>query len=323
MKTSLSLLLFCFLFSAASGIAGAAEPYPVIVSILPQKYLAERIGGQAIKVTALVGPGAEPHTYEPTPTQMREASRASIYFTLGLPFEESWVPRLAGAAPNLAVISTIEGIVRTKEQHHHDHGENGPHGQDAALHHEDEEHDHDHDHGHGHDHGTDEDPHTWLSPRLVRKIAAVMTDHLCEALPAHAETFRANAAVLDKEIEDLDRTIIEKFKPFPPENRFFLTFHPSWGYFAADYDLTELAIEVEGKEPSAKAMVKITDEAKRHGLKTIFIEPQFSRSAAKAIAENIGAKIVEANPLEENWFTLMNTFADALAISFSENRPPR
>lgn len=277
--------------------AKAAEPLSVVVSILPQKYLVERIGGEAVKVVALVGPGAEPHTYEPTPSQMKEAARANIYFSMGVPFEDAWVARITGSADNLKVISIIEGITRIsgdcdREDHHHEDCTPGG-----------------------------EDPHTWLSPLLVRQMAALLTRELSAALPENAEVFKANAAALDKEIEELDKTIASKFQNIAPERRYFLTFHPTWGYYAKQYGLTELSIEVDGKEPSAKAMANIIKTAREYGLSAIFVEPQFSQSAARAIAENIGAKIVEVNPLEENWFELMNTFTDALVAAFAANAP--
>ena len=299
-------------FAAENGAATPSSPLPVLVSIAPQKFLLERIAGKAVEVTVLVRPGSDPHVYEPSPSQVRAASASAIWFTIGVPFEDVWQPRITANAPKLAVVSLISGITRLQ-------GEGADHEAEQAGHEEKTHghHDHEAEHGHGqaHAHGG-EDPHVWLSPMLVRKMLPQMTRALANALPERAAEFRANAKALDAELEALDATLALRFQPFPPEQRVFLTFHPSWRYFAHNYQLTELSIEVEGKEPSPRKLQEIMNVAKAHGITTVFAEPQFPKGAARAIADTLGARVVEADPLAEDLLALYASMAEKLVQSF-------
>lgn len=345
---------------AAAPATGAqtahTKPLQVIVSIAPQKYMLERIAGDAVAVAVLVKPGADPHSYEPTPTQMRACAEASLYFTIGVPFEEVWLPRIAGVAPNLAFASTIKGINRLSfaddglllanarltrdaaakaggsaegahknpaEDHAGAHaakapvqeaGKNGAAGPgDIPGYAEHDGHDEHGDHEHG---GVD--PHVWLSPMLVRQMLPGIARELGKALPEKAAEFRAAAQTFGDELEALDQKLAEKFDAFPHQKRVFLTFHPSWRYYAHNYGLTELTIEVEGKEPGPRAMKTIIDTARAYGITTIFVEPQFPKAAAGAIATNIGAKVVEADPLAEDLPGIYTGMAEKLAASFTK-----
>ena len=166
----------------------------------------------------------------------------------------------------------------------------------------------------GHEHG--EDPHVWLSPMLVRGMLPHITKALVAAMPEKAEMFRANAQALSDELEALDAELAAVFREIPRNNRVFLTFHPAWRYFAHNYELTELAIESEGKEPGPKTMKMIIDEARRYGLTVIFVEPQFPKAAAEAVAANINASVAVLNPLAEDLPANLRETAKALASSF-------
>lgn len=306
------LFLLCLPVCATAADA-PARPLPVIVSIAPQKYILERIAGNAVAVTVLVKPGADPHSYEPSPSQMRAVGGAAAWFTIGVPFEDVWLPRLTGDKKTLPVISSIKGIERLhfkdtrflltvlasqKSDHKGQRAEPQDSGNRPEQAHE------------------SEDPHVWLSPMLVRQMLPHLAKELGNLLPEQRRTFRANAKAFADELAALDAEIASQFSPFPPEQRIFMTFHPSWGYFAHNYQLTELAIEVDGKEPGAKTLKRIIDIARGYGIHTIFVEPQFSKNAAKAIADSIGAAIVEVDPLAENLVETYTSLADKLAASF-------
>ncbi len=153
---------------------------------------------------------------------------------------------------------------------------------------------------------------------LVRDMLSDMARELGKLMPEYAGEFRANAKAFAAELEELDSRLAERFSEFPREKRVFLTFHPSWRYFAHNYELTELAIEVEGKEPGPQSMKTIIDAAKAYGIRTIFIEPQFPKTAAQAIADNIGAKVAVADPLAENLSALYEDMANKLIESFKQ-----
>jgi zinc transport system substrate-binding protein len=303
---ALVVLLTAAWWSGPARAAGAA-PLPVLASIAPQKYMLERIAGDSIAVTVLVKPGSDPHSYEPGPSQMRQAAQSAAWFTIGVPFETIWLERIKGVSPKLRIISCIKGIQRLPfggddgqgqaEEGHDDAGE-------AA-------------HGHDRDHGA-LDPHVWLSPMLAREMLSTMARELGKLLPDKAESFRAKAQAFAGELEELDRELALRFLDVPEGKRVFLTFHPSWRYFAFNYGLRELAIEEEGKEPGPKRMKDIIDTAKACGIRAVIIEPQFSGSAAAAIAESLGARVLRADPLAEDLPALYRDFADKLLQAFPQ-----
>lgn len=322
------LSLLCLIFSSPA----LAAPLTVVVSIAPQKYLVDRITGDSVPVTVLATSGSDPHSYEPSPSQMRACATASLYFTIGVPFEDAWLPRLKGAAPSLTLVSGIQGIKRltyddaarhaslnleepgASAQGQTSQREEKKHGEEA---HDGRGHNEASHEGHGHDEHA-EDPHVWLSPMLMRHMAGVMTKALCKADPASAPVFRANLAALESDIDAMDADIAGKFAAFPENKRVFLTFHPSWRYFSHNYSLTDFAIEVDGKEPGPKKMAALITTAKRHGIKVLIVEPQYPKTAATAIAREVGATVVTLDSLNENWPATMHSLTDALVEAFGQ-----
>ena len=325
--------LLCFLLRAedeavAAPLPAVTAPLPVVVSIAPQKYLVERIAGNTVSVSVLVTPGSDPHSYEPTPAQMKDCANAALYFTIGLPFEDAWLPRLGGAVKDLKVASMIKGIQRLPStdadghpagahEEKSDHGKKEAHDADDHGHGHSREHGDSPAHGHGHTH-EGEDPHVWLSPMLVRAMLPGIARELGRALPGQAPLFRANAEKLSAELEALDAELAQKFNAVPPDKRVFLTFHPAWRYFAYNYGLRELSIEVEGKEPGPKTMKAVVDAARTYGLTVIFAEPQFPKATAQAIAANIGAKVETLDPLAEDLPANLRHVSDILLASFTQ-----
>ena len=116
----LTIGLTLFLLSMIRVTAQEAEPIEVFVSIVPQKYFLERIGGESVKVSVMVQPGANPATYEPKPRQMVALTKAKAYFAIGVPFEAAWLNRISAVNPRMMVIQTEEGIEkRIMEDHIH------------------------------------------------------------------------------------------------------------------------------------------------------------------------------------------------------------
>lgn len=273
------LLVLCFLPGFLPSAGEAWEKPDVFVSVLPQKYFVRQIAGDAFRIQVMVEPGASPATYEPRPRQMTELSTARAYFAIGVPFEETWLPRFLAANPDLPVIPTQEGIPRTAMATH------------------------DHD---GLEHGMPEngktrrpDPHIWLSPRLVALQARNILLGLCRVFPEQAPLFRENFRRFMTDLAALDTELMERLDPLT--KRQFVVFHPSWGYFAHDYGLEQVAIEVEGKAPKQKELLELVAEGRAEGWKAIFVQPQFSQKAARTLARDMGAQVIPLDPLAENW----------------------
>ncbi|OBQ57607.1 metal ABC transporter solute-binding protein, Zn/Mn family [Halodesulfovibrio spirochaetisodalis] len=207
---------------------------------------------------------------------------------------------------------------------HEEHAQHTGHNDKAHAPHEHHDHDHEkhHDHeAHGHDHSGHShagmlDPHVWLSPRWVKAMSKPTRLALTKIAPEHAKQYRINTRAFTKRLDELDKEIHAIFAPVPMEKRVFMVFHPSWGYYAMTYNLIQLPIEFEGKEPTPKVLAQITEIAKERHLRTIFVQPQFSQSSAKTIAASIDGTVVTADPLAENWEENLRTVSKKLAASF-------
>lgn len=287
---------------AMAGSAKAADPMKVAVSILPQQFLLEQIGGDYVEVQVMIPPGASPHHFEPSTRQMAQLADAELYFSIGINFENSWMSRFIAANQDMTVIDSSKGIerryMRAHEAHSHDHGHNHDH------HHGESSHGHGHDHQHG---GTD--PHIWLSPVLMRIVAQNVRDALIEHRPEHAEQFRENFEQLAVEINQLDTEILAKLTPIPEQRRVFLVFHPAFGYFADAYGFRQIAIETEGKEPGPRTLAAIIDQVKERNIRTIFSEPQFPQQSANVIAREIDGNVETLDPLNPDWIEGMRAIA--------------
>jgi len=156
------------------------------------------------------------------------------------------------------------------------------------------------------------DPHIWLSPRLVKKQVRIIAKTLIEEDPNHKNTYQKRLAKFERELDELDNKISQLFQK-KEGGREFLVFHPAWGHFASTYGLKQIAVEKEGKEPSAKDMATLLTYVKGRGLKTIFVQPQVSERSAMSIARDIVGQVETADPLNENW--AKNLEAVALKIS--------
>ncbi len=293
-----------------------SEPLDITVSILPQEYFVEKIGGDRVEVNIMVEPGASPATYEPKPQQMKALSEAEAYVSIGVPFEKAWMEKIKGANPQMLVIDSDQGIERMEMVAHHHHDED--HGEEEAEHaHEDEK-----AAGEGHDHGEETlDPHIWLSPQLGKVQAENIYQGLVKIDPENEAEYQANLEQFLTEIDQLDQQIKQNLAGI--ENRQFIVFHPAWGYFARDYDLEQVSIEVGGQEPSAAELGEIVKEAQEENIKVIFAQPEFSTQSAETIAQEIGGKVLLITPLAPDWsnnlLQVSQTFAEVLQKEGNRN----
>jgi len=270
----------------------SAQPISVFVSVIPLETFVSRIGGDHVRVRALVQSGQDPHSYEPTARQIAALSDADLYVRIGVGFELAWMPRLMAANSGMRVLDARDGIELRPEDENHHHGH------------------HHHDHGQHQDSG-DADPHIWTSPRRVKIMGARIRDALSELAPEHALDFATNFDRFAADLDALDSAIRERLSGV--ENRRFMVYHPAWGYFADDYQLVQVAIEREGKEPGARALAGLIDQARRDGIRVIFTEPQFNSASAEQVAQAIGAQVVVIDPLASNYFENLQRVADVIA----------
>ncbi|MBQ3675218.1 MAG: zinc ABC transporter substrate-binding protein, partial [Campylobacter sp.] len=174
------------------------------------------------------------------------------------------------------------------------------------------DHEHDHDHEKDHDHGN-LDPHIWLDPILVKTQSKNILNALCETYGEKCEKFSANFAEFEKKLDELDEFAKANLKDLKEAK--FIVYHPSWGYFATRYDLEQIAIEIEGKEPKPANLAKLIEEAKEESVKVIFVAPQFSKKAALAIASASGANVEEIDHLSGDWLNEMKKTIEIISKS--------
>lgn len=277
----------------------------VTVSIAPQKNLVERIGGEHVNVDVLLPSDADPHTFEPKPSQLRKIAKTDLYIAIGLPFEDAWLHRLTDASrgTNGKGVTVVEMHTKLLVPEHE--GEHEEHEHEGHEHHAHE----------SHQHGGPNDPHRWLSPMLMKFMGKDVCAALIKADPENAPAYRANYRKLAKELADLDAKLANLLGSIPAEKRRFMVFHPAWHYFAQSYGLEEVAIEVDGREPTPQQLIKIIDMARTQNITTIFIQPQFSKRAAETIAQEIGngVTLIEADPMVEDWELGITRLAEQIA----------
>ena len=167
-------------------------------------------------------------------------------------------------------------------------------------------------HHHHHHHHNELDPHTWVSPSNVKLMAKEIYTTLARIDSKNSSFYKKNYEKFLLEIEKTDKKIKDILSQIP-ENSKFMVFHPSWGYFAKEYNLVQLPIEVEGKEPKPKMLQKIIEIAEKENVKVIFAQQEFSDKSAKVIAHKLNIKVIKETPLAKNWSENLIKMAKAIA----------
>lgn len=282
-------VVFIYCGSPGSDISGAK--FLITVSILPQKYFVHRIAGVGdnldFDIHVMIPPGHSPATYAPTPQQMKALSHSKLYFRIGhIPFEKAWMKNIAANNPRLKIIDTSVGVdlIETGEAEDDLHQDNHHH---AGI-----------------------DPHIWLSPRAVKIQAKHILDAMIEIDSKNQEFYKENYRLFLLDIDRLDREIkavLEKCR-----GRKLMVFHPAWSYLAREYGLEQLPIEVEGKAPNPANLKKIIDIARKENIRIIFVQEQFDTNSARAVAAEIGGRVVKIDPLAPDWLDNMKRITEKI-----------
>jgi len=296
LRTALAVSLLTAVVLSGCGVSQPrpAQKVHVTVSIVPQQYFVQRVGGEHVEVNVMVLPGANPATYEPKPAQLGALAEADLYFSIGVPFEEAWLARIAGANPEMGIIDTTRGIERVPVDAHYKVAQGGrPPGE-----------------------GEGADPHIWLSPRLVKIQMQTIYEALVALDPTHQDAYQANRDRLLADIEQLIHDIEAALQGI--SQRKFMVFHPSWGYFGDDFQLEMLPIEVGGQEPSPAELAELVSTARAEGIRVVFAQPEFSTRAAETIAQEIGGEVLLVSPLALDWLDNLRDVATTFAQVLSE-----
>jgi len=253
-----------------------------VVSIPPLKTFVDMIGDTEVSSTVMVPPGHSPHSYEPKPSQMRSLEKADCYFAVGVEFEKAWLPRFTSQNPRMKIVDLSKGIKKYPV---------------TGSSQSDSEH---------------LDPHIWTSPENVEKMLGGIYRTLVALDPKNRDLFENNYRKLLKKIEATDHRIKKLLAPLPPQSA-FMVFHPSWGYFAREYGLRQLPVEIEGKAPKPRQLIRLIDKARQEKVRAIFVQPEFSDKSARLLASELGIPVVKISPLAPDWCANLLRLAEAIA----------
>lgn len=281
--TFATVLLVCTALPsiACDGNNSSSDKLGVAVTLVPYADFVQQVGGDRVDVTIMVPAGASPHSYEPTPGQMVTLSDAELYVQVGsgVEFELTWMDNLIAQNEEMLVVNASDGIELIAST---DADEPGM------------------------------DPHVWTSPANVNIIVENICDGLIEVDPDNAAYYQGNRDSYLSELDALDEYIHGKLDGYTI--RYFLIYHPSFGYFAHEYDLEQLAVEHEGKEPTPQIIQQCIDLAEQYNLGYVYLDPSSVSQYAETIAGNIGGTTAMLNPLPENYIESMRAVADAIAL---------
>jgi zinc transport system substrate-binding protein len=277
--------LFLACISSLCLYAADSDLPKIFVSIQPQKYFVDRIAKGIVQTEVLVKPGHSPASYAPSPRQMGRLSESLFFFSIGVPFEKALLPKMRAVCPKVKIVDSTLSIKRRTmlvEQKCED--------------------------GCSHSHGAP-DPHVWLDPTNAIIISTNIALTLKEKFPDFKEKIQSRLDKLITELNELDVELKNSLKDL--SGKTLLVFHPAFGYFADRYGLVQKAIEVQGKDPSPRQMVQIIRQCKKEKVRVIFVQKEFSTTAAKAIADSINGRVISTDHLMEDYFKCLRTMANA------------
>lgn len=275
MYRRLFVLLFCYLVYLAT-VPVSAETQSrlqIFVSIPPQRWLVDRIGGEFVEVRVMLAAGQTPETFDPSLRQLKSLADSELYFLIGVPFESSWRETLRGAYPGLRVIDCCEDILDEDER---------------KL-----------------------DPHIWTSPVKAAELAKLVFRVLVEEDPDRRNEYTANYEQLLDELSELDARARKEFSDRRTD--YFITAHASWGHMAHEYGLREVSMERNGREIGPKGMTGLLKIARREEISTLFVQPQYRSPVVRTLAREIEADVKILDPLAEDYISNMHTAIDRIA----------
>lgn len=289
-RTILSQLYLAaaLLLTLAACSSGADRSTPVVtVSIPPQQYFVEAIGGDKVAVNCLLDKGGSPESFEPSMAQLLELQRSDGYLRMGqLPFEDVVMTKVTASAPDLPIKSMSDGVEMLSGTH------SCP--------------------NHNHSHGDEDyDPHTWSSVVNARVMAKNTLDFLSQLYPDNAPYFTQRYDSLTARLDSLDASIKEILEQRP--GAAFVVWHPSLSYFARDYGLTQIAIGMENKELSAPALKSRVEHASQSAPTVLLMQADFDPRQAGTIESLLNIPVVTINPLNPDWEAELITTARAIA----------
>lgn len=280
MRKLTAVILLALVAMICGGVAqnadSSSEQIKVATTVAPLEEFIKAVGGDKVQVSVMVPPGAEPHTFEPTPSQMRQVADADLYVQNGAGLE-FWMDRILQANDDMTVIDSSNGIDLIRENE------------------------------------KETDPHVWISPRNAAVQVKNICDGLIEVDPSNEEYYARNRDNYLQKLASLDAEFNDSFAA--KERKIFIVHHPAWTYFARDYGLEQVPLMEDEKEPGPKYLGEVVELARENNITTIFAEPEFNPKSAEVIAREMNASIVYIDPLAGNYLENMRFAGEKIAES--------
>lgn len=248
------------------------------VTIIPQKTFVSKVCGDLVDIVVMVPTGSSPETYEPKPKDMVKLDKSYIYFTIGVPTEETNI--ISGIPKDTKIVHLEKACAEKYDDLTFSTG--------------------------------GRDPHIWLSPKRVIVMVETIRDEMSKIDPLNQETYKQNAKAFIEELVELDKQIKAALEK--SEVKDFIAFHPAFGYLADDYDLTMYALEEDGKEITTKHFMNMVDFAKENNIKIIFYQEEVDGSQAEAFANEINGEAIMLEPLSADYVNNLLNMAKKIAL---------
>ena len=274
------LLLTVLVSNGVPFIAGAQSKPTVAVTVAPQAAFVREVAGDLVNIVTMMPPGANHETFSPPPQDMEKLSVATLYLAMGLPPERAGLlPKLAEMNRDMRIVDVQTEVAKTYPPRYF-----AP---------------------------NDQDPHIWLSPKRAIAMVSLTAQELSRIDPSNSATYAANAERYIARIQAADQEIQASFKTV--WNRMFIVYHPAFGYFAEDYNLTMVALEEEGKEADPRRFREVIEKKKKKGIKVIFYQEDIDGRQSRTFAEELGGQAEKVSPMAtdyvENLLRMARTFA--------------
>lgn len=291
-----------FFFNGSDDQPRTSEPL-ILVSVPPYKKLVQSLVGNKFRVESVVPSGFDPHLYEAKPRDMRKIKEAVLWFGIGEAFEYKLLEALKNSGSDIAYFNLIEeleskgykNLLIPFDEHHHDCTDHSHH-HDCPL--------------------VPYDRHLWLGLEVDSAQAVIIVEKLTGFYPYFKGVFEGYLEELMREHDVLINWIESNIKDSRPIT--FLTPHPAYSYFAKEFDVVQIPIEVAGKEPNIQDLNKLLQEMKSIRIDCVIVQPQHSKKAAEYLAKDLDIPVYTIDPYSENYLDTCNR----LALSLANKRKP-
>lgn len=251
------------------------------VSIGPEVEWVNAVGGDKVSVTLMVPEGSDPHTYEPLPSQLAQVSKAKMYVEIGTPleFETNYMDKIKSANPNMLIVNASQGVILIPNSAENE--------------------------------STTMDPHDWTDPKNAMIMVNNIYDGLVKVDPKDKDYFQKNRDQYIQQLQTLDKNTTKLLKD--KQNRDILVYHPAFGYYAKDYNLTQVGAMLNDEEPSPQRIANMVDIAQKNNITVLFNEPQYDPKFMQSIASQVGGQVLTVNDLDEHYIQNMMNIASAFS----------